>query len=125
MKKLGLCLLLLLLQGCTKQNIDPTVENELKNKAETVVEQINQDRFEQIVEEASVTFQLNATADFLKQEWEKIPDVYGKYLGIDKYYIRKLDYLYQVKVIINYENYKAQYTLGYDENLKLIGVFFK
>ena len=64
-------------------------------------------------------------AEILRHEFSKVPDVYGEFQNVDKIKMMRIESGYQVIVFINFENYKAEYSFAYDENGKVVGIYFK
>lgn len=123
MKKLVLLFCMICLCGCSSNDIPKEKEEELKQKSLTLMEYIQKGEFDKIEKYISLVVALDK--DVLRHEFSKVPDVYGKFQNVDKIEIIRIESGYQVYVFANFENYKAEYSFAYQENGKVVGIFFK
>ena len=126
MKKLILLICCMFLCACTNQSYTKE-EEALIQKAETIMHQLQKEEFERIASEFSILISPSSgnVAAAIQQGWEAVPQEYGKFLGVDHYVILHLKDATEVKIIVNYEHYKAQFTMAFLNNGKLAGLFFK
>lgn len=123
MKKLVLLFCMICLCGCSSNDIPKEKEEELKQKSLTLMEYIQKGEFDKIEKYISLVVALDK--DVLRHEFSKVPDVYGEFQNVDKIEMMKLESGYQVYVFTNFEYYKAEYSFAYDENGKVVGIYFK
>lgn len=124
MKKLVLLFCMICLCGCSSNDIPKEKEEELKQKSLMLMEYLQNGEYEKIEKEVSLAV-VSLNADVLRYEFSKVPDVYGKFQNVDKIEMMKLEAGYQVYVFTNFEYYKAEYSFAYDENGKVVGIYFK
>lgn len=121
----SIILCLVCMSGCQK-HVDKNIKAELINKAEDIMQKMLNHQYEKVIEQGATIFRIQVSAKQLESGWNSIPDVYGKYLGIDRAIITELaPNGYRIVIVVNFEKYKAQYTMAFDDELKLIGIFFK
>lgn len=124
-KLFSIILCLVCMSGCQK-HVDKNIKAELINKAEDIMQKMQNHQYEKVIEQGATIFRIQVSAKQLESGWNSIPDVYGKYLGIDRAIITELaPNGYRIVIVVNFEKYKAQYTMAFDDELKLIGIFFK
>ena len=123
MKKLIIVVLVCLLSGCS--SIDSSTKKVLESSAREIIGEVHVGKFEFIYKKSSLFFKSSISVDQLKAQWESLPDVYGEYIGVDQVVSYHIDNNYIVYVVVIYENYKQKYSLSFNENLKLIGMFLQ
>lgn len=123
MKKLVLLFCMICLCGCSS-HIPKEKKEELKAKSLMLMEYLQKGEYEKVEKEVSLAV-ISLNAEVLRYEFHKIPDVYGEFQNVDKIEMMKLEYGYQVYVFTNFEHYKAEYSFAYDENGKVVGIYFK
>lgn len=124
MKKLVLLFCMICLCGCSTHRIPKEKEEELKAKSLMLMEYLQKGEYEKVEKEVSLAV-IALNAEVLRYEFHKIPDVYGEFQNVDKIEMMKLESGYQVYVFTNFEHYKAEYSFAYDENSKVVGIYFK
>lgn len=124
MKKLVLLFCLICLCGCSSNDIPKEKKEELKQKSLMLMEYLQKGEYEKVGKEVSLAV-VGLDAEILRHEFSKVPDVYGEFQNVDKIKMMRIESGYQVIVFINFENYKAEYSFAYDENGKVVGIYFK
>lgn len=124
MKKLVLLICLICLCGCSSNDIPKEKKEELKQKSLMLMEYLQKGEYEKVGKEVSLAV-VGLDAEILRHEFSKVPDVYGEFQNVDKIKMMRIESGYQVIVFINFENYKAEYSFAYDENGKVVGIYFK
>lgn len=126
MKKIIIIACCLLLNACsTKPYTDE--EKQLIVKVEQMIEHLQQKQYDEIAKEFSILAKnpQDDIASIIKEGWESTSAEYGTFLGIDRYIFLHLKSGCEVKVIVNYEHYKAQFSINFLSNGKIAGFFFK
>lgn len=125
MMKRFLCIFALLI-CCGCQKIPEETQHALLTQSKEIVGFMNQQDFASVIGRMSLFVRTEGLDEILRKEWNSVINVYENYRGIDNISIIQLnDNFYQVKVILKFESYKMQYTLIFDENIKLCGIYFK
>lgn len=134
--RMMLCMLLLagLLFGCagSRRLSDKFDEAEVKEAAEKVIETLNSKEVETLVDEHWNAVMKNAVdAEMLKEQILPIVEELGEFEGFDKEAVTgsqdpDTEQEFAVAVIkANYEKRKAQFTISFDEDMKVAGFFIK
>lgn len=125
MKKLCIILCSMLLCACSSKTYTKE-EQQLINKAEEIMEYLQNKEYDKIVEEFSILAgPTHGLASIIQREWEMMPAEYGKFLGVDRYTILHLKSGSEVKIITNYEHYKVQFSISFLTNGKISGLHFR
>ena len=129
MKKLIKILLIviciLLLGGCgAKKLSDNYSEDKLKAAAEAVINSLNNEKYDEIEAMISEDLKKQLTADKIKEVWNSLKRR-GKYESISKIIFQeKKDYVVVVTVA-KYEKGNIQFTLSFNKDMKLVGIYLK
>lgn len=130
----GMLLLTGLFFGCagSQRLSDHFDEAEVKAAAEEVIQTLNSKEVEALVEEQWNTVMKNAVdADMLKEQIVPIVEELGEFEGFDKEAVTgakdpDTEQEFAVAVIkVKYEKRKAQFTISFDEDMKVAGFFIK
>lgn len=130
MKKIMKIILMVLcgamLVGCGVSKLsDKYSEDTLKKEVEIIIENFNEGQYEEIILKGDEVLQSKLTADALKQAWESVSPKLGSYEEISKIAFQEKDGVAVVVAIAKYENSKVQFTMSFNEDMKLVGIFMK
>ena len=124
----GMLLLTGLFFGCagSQRLSDHFDEAEVKAAAEEVIQTLNSKEVEALVEEQWNTVMKNAAdADMLKEQIVPIVEELGEFEGFGAK-DPDTEQEFAVAVIkVKYEKRKAQFTISFDEDMKVAGFFIK
>lgn len=124
-KKLLLIGVFLLLGGCSNTDVIDSEKDELIQQAEIIMEDLQAKNYEAIANKFSQFYLTKDTAKAIQEGWESQSTIYGEFIEVDRYIVTPLKDYMIVKIIVNYEQYKAQFTMTFLSNGKLAGVFFR
>lgn len=114
-----------ILAGCGASKLsDKYSEETLKASTETIIKNMDSDNFDAIEEVMSDKLKEAVPADKLKEVWGSLAKV-GKYEKLSKIVFQEKDGYAVVVAIAKFENGNIQYTLSYDTDMKLVGIFLK
>ncbi|MEG0377086.1 MAG: DUF3887 domain-containing protein [Eubacterium sp.] len=119
---------ILLLAGCSgnADELDPAFNEEvLKQSAEGVLMELNKGNFDAIAAQVDESAKSVLTAEVLKNAWEPLAEKLGTFDKVSEFKIAPKDNTATVFVISDYEKGKSQLTLGYNTNMKIIGLWVK
>lgn len=128
------CVLIGLLFGCagSQRLSDNFDEAEVKAAAESVIEILNSGEVESLVDEQwNAVMKGAADVEMLKSEIVPIVEELGEFEGFDKEAVTgskdpDTEQEFAVAVIkAKYEKRKAQFTISFDEDMKVAGFFIK
>ena len=133
MMAIGLAVLMLLtvLSACSggsasNQKLDPAFsEDTLKQSAEKVIDEWNSQEFDAIAAEVSETFTDTLTANVLTDAWTQTMPKLGEFRSIKQTETAPNNKSALVVAVAEYENGKAQFTIGFDQNRKIDNFFIK
>ena len=100
-------------------------EKDIETKIKEVINNLNNDKYDEIVNASSVALKAQLPKDKIKEAWEPLQEHLGKYKEISKISFQEKDGLAIVIAIAQYEEGKVQFTLSYDEDMKLAGIYMK
>lgn len=123
-------MILALFSGCSggsgKQELDPAFnEDTLKQAAEKVIDQWNQQDFEAMTNEAAENVKDKMTVEGFSEAWDKYMPKLGAFVKITQEEVGPNNEYALVIVVAEYANGKAQYTIGFDQEMKLNNFFIK
>lgn len=130
MKKLyRICLVMLcgiMFIGCGASKLSSNYsEDKLKKASEEIIANLNDEKYDQIVEKGNDKFKKALPGDKIKTAWEKLNKNIGKYDSISKIVYQESDGVAIVVANAKYEKGNVQFTLSYDKDMKLVGIFVK
>ncbi|MEG0799531.1 MAG: DUF3887 domain-containing protein, partial [Bacilli bacterium] len=100
-------------------------EEELKSSVEEIIDDFNNEKYEDIVLRGSEEIQAQLTADQLEQAWNTVGIDLGAYKELSKVAYTEKDDIATVIAIAKYENKKIQFTISYDKDMNLCGIYMK
>lgn len=103
-------------------------ENTVYQQAQTVVEDLNNADFNAIYELSNAKLKKALSVQQLKENWEKM-DV-GSFQEISRYYATEMDSLIQqdyavCEVLAVYSQHTVTFTISFDTDMKLAGLYMK
>lgn len=114
-----------MLGGCGASKLsDNYNENKLKESSEKLIDCFNNEKYDNIVDGMDDSLKKQVSSDQLKEAWSNFKKV-GKYKSISKIIFQEKNSIAIVVVIAQYENSNVQFTLSYNKDMKLVGVYFK
>lgn len=130
---IGLAVLMLLtvLSACSggsasNQKLDPAFsEDTLKQEAEKIIVEWNNQEFDTIAAETADNVKDKLTADVLKDAWDQTMPELGKFSSVKQTETAPNNNSALVVAVAEYENGKAQFTIGFDQNMKIDNFFIK
>ena len=115
-----------MLVGCGAGKLSDNFNEEtLKSEAEAIIDNFNNNQYEEIINKGDENLKSQLTADQLKEVWEQVAPKLGDYDGISKIAFKEKDGTVAVVALAKYENSKAQFTMSFNEDMQLIGIFLK
>ncbi|OPJ60952.1 DUF3887 domain-containing protein [Clostridium oryzae] len=101
-------------------------EKKLKAGTETVAKNLDEHKYQAIVDSFTPKLRKKLAADQLKQAWEGLGDV-GKYNSISKLFFQeqKKDQYVTVVAIAKYEKKNIQLTVSFNKDMELVGLYMK
>lgn len=126
MKKWYIIICCFFLIACNAQELTEK-EQRILEKAQQVMLDLQEHNYEAIADEFSM-FTHNSKqeiAEIIQDGWEMMSEKYGELMIVDRYQVNAMDSEYEVKIITNHENYKAQLSIVFLENEKIIGLYLK
>lgn len=119
----GCCLVMLL--GCQKSNVSKEKQDSVKALANQVIDLLNQKDYAAI--EAMGDEQLKEVnlAEAIQKSWEPALTQIGAFVDYGTYSFASKDDMVTVVVISKYENSKVQFTITFNNNDELTGLYFK
>lgn len=130
MKKLKVLLVIMLtcigIVGCSSSKLDPAYDEEkLKSDSQGIVHMFCNEEYDKIVEKMTKDMESSITSDKLKEVWEPLKTKLGKFESISKEAVVGKQDLATVVVLAEFENGKAQFTITYNKDMKLEGLYIK
>ena len=114
------------LTGCGIGKLsDKYSEDTLKKEVEGIIDNFNNGQYEDIIAKGDEVLQSKLRSDQLKDVWEGISPKLGSYEEISKIAFQEKDGIAVVVAIARYENSKVQFTMSFNEDMKLVGIYIK
>lgn len=115
----------LLLTGCGS-SLDKSYDKDvLKEKATEVVQYLDSENYDALLAMGDANMSQPSLKDKLKEAWVPHKAGLGAFQDYDTFDYGGKDGMAIVVVVANYEQHKVQFTITFDKELKLAGLFFK
>lgn len=112
--------------GCSDKSISEDYDEEnLKSDALEVVNMLCEGKYGEIVKNMSSTMQEQIDDKKLETVWEPIEDKLGEFKEVSKEVITEKDGLAIVGLVGDFENGKAQFTITFNKEGVLEGLYIK
>lgn len=116
----------IIIVGCGNQKLSSNYsEEKLKAAAEETINNLNNNKYDEIVNGSRASLKAQLPKDKIKEAWEPLQEHLGKYKEISKISFQEKDGIAIVVAIVQYEEGKVQFTLSYDEDMKLAAIYMK
>lgn len=130
MKKFKLLLIMAIasvtLVGCSSSKLsDAYDENEVKVSAKEVVQLLNDEDYEGIEALMSDNLKSAASVDDIKAAWQPLKESKGEFDSISKETVVGNEGYATAAVMAKYKNGSVTFTLTFNEELKLEGIYMK
>ncbi|MDZ5252622.1 DUF3887 domain-containing protein [Clostridium sp. LIBA-8841] len=100
-------------------------EEDLKAASEEVVNYLVEGKYEDIVDMGSDELKKILTKEQIEEAYTGLSSKLGNYEEIKKILFKETEEGVAVAVIAKYENGKAQFTLGFNKEIKLTAIYMK
>lgn len=100
-------------------------EDDLKAASEEVVNYLVEGKYEDIVDMGSDELKKILTKEQIEEAYTGLSSKLGNYEEIKKILFKETEEGVAVAVIAKYENGKAQFTLGFNKEIKLTAIYMK
>lgn len=121
-----LILSLFILVGCGAPKLSEDFkEEELKSAAEEIIADFNAEKYDDVISNGTEEIKSQLTANQLEQAWNTVGKDLGNYEELSKVVYTEKDGIATVIAIAKYENKKIQFTISYDKDMKLCGIYMK
>lgn len=123
---LSLMVCIFMLAGCSAGKLsDKYNEEDLKNAAEEVITNLNDKNYDDIFEGSSEELKNDLPDNKLKEAWEGFSENIGDYDSISKMtFAEKNGYAVAI-VNVKYTNKKVTFTLSFNSDMRLSGIYMK
>lgn len=112
---------MVLLAACGNK-VDEETENTYVEKAEAIVHYLNEGKFDQVFDKLNASMQSQVTAEQLA-EIKPVLEASGDYEGIEKQSVEEKDNIKVVVIVGKHSEENRIYTVSYDENDEIAGLF--
>lgn len=125
-KVLTMMLCLLMFAGCSEGKLsDDYSEDELKARAEEVINKLNDKNYSGILENSSDELKNSLPDNKLQEAWEGFSKDIGNYDSITKMTVAEKNGYGVVIANTKYESKKLTFTLSFNKEMKLSGIYMK
>ena len=117
----GSLLVVLLLAACGNK-VDEETASKYVDKAEGIVKLLNNEKYDEIYEQLNASMKSQLSADQLA-EIKPVLDASGAYEGIEKQSVEEKDGMNIVVIVGKHSEENRIYTITYDTNDEIAGLF--
>lgn len=112
--------------GCGASKLSSNYsEEKLKSSVQDVIDNLNSEKYDDIVKTGSQELKEKLSTEQLKESWVKMKEKLGGFDSITKEVFAEKDGNAVVIVIAKYEKGSAQFTISYNKSMEMIGIFMK
>jgi len=122
-KIISTILVIMMFAGCGASKLSSDFSQEkLKSSVETVIDNLNNEKYDDIVKNGSQDLKSKLTAEQLKNSWSNMKDKVGDFDSISKEVFTDRDGNATVIVAAKYEKGNVQFTVSYNKSTEIIGI---
>ncbi len=130
MEKLKLLIITMIvglgLVGCTNSKLSPVYdEGKLKADSQEIVQMFCNEEYDKIISKMTDSVATQISAKQLEEVWSPMEGKLGKFKSISKEDVVGQENLATVVTIAQFENGKVQFTITYNEEMELEGLYLK
>lgn len=130
MKKLKLLLIMALgcigLVGCSSSKLSEVFnEEKLKTTSQEIIQMLYNEEYDKIEEQMSQELKDAGATQQIKDAWSTVSGKLGAFDSYEKEAVVGKENNATVVTISKFENGKIQFTISYNEDMKLIGFYIK
>ena len=130
MKRLKLLLVMVLsfvsLVGCSSNKLsDAFDEEKLKTSSQEIIQMLCNEDYDKIEEKSSKELIDAGVIEKLREVWQSVAEKLGTFDSCEKQVVIGKDNQATVVTIAKFKDGKAQFTITYNEDMKLIGFYIK
>lgn len=115
----------LMLGGCGAAKLGKEYnKDKLKKAAENVIQNMNDEDYDSVINGMRDDLKKSISKDQLKSAWSKYKGI-GKFNSVSKMIFAEKNNVAIVIAIAKYDKSNVQFTLSYDKNMKLVGIYIK
>lgn len=129
MRRLSKLLLIILcitmLGGCGAKKLSGAYsEDKLKAASEEIITDLNNGKYDDVVAKSNSNLKEKVPSSKLEEVWSNFKN-YGKYDSISKIAFQEKDNYAVVVAVAKYEKGNIKFTLSFNENIELVGIYMK
>lgn len=114
-----------MLGGCGAKKLSSAYsEDKLKAASEEIINDLNNEKYDDVVAKLNKDLKKGLPASKLKEVWSNFKNL-GKYDSISKMVFQEEKDCVVVVSIAKYEKGKVQFTLSFNKNMELVGIYMK
>lgn len=112
--------------ACSSQKLsDKYNEDELHSTTENLIDQMNNKDFNAVASQVDESIKDQLSADILENAWTTYFQNVGKFESISKMVFQEKDDMAIVVAVAKYAEKDVQYTITYNTDLKIMGLYMK
>lgn len=116
----------LFLIGCGPKTLSANYnEDVLREASEIIIDQLNNEEYNEIVDNAGETIKNDESAEVIKKAYDSIKESAGEFEAIDKMSFQEKNGYAVVVSIANFEKRNVQFIFSFDKEVKLVEIFMK
>ncbi|MCD2500690.1 DUF3887 domain-containing protein [Clostridium sp. NSJ-145] len=125
-KVLSIILCLFMFVSCSAGKLsDAYNEDEVKAAAEEVINELNDKNYDGILEDSSDELKISLPDNKLQETWEGFSKDIGKFNSISNMTLAEKNGYAVAITNVKYDNKKVTFTLSFNKEMKLAGIYMK
>ncbi|WP_373898689.1 DUF3887 domain-containing protein [Haloimpatiens sp. FM7315] len=120
-----LCVAMIFSCGCGAKKLSASYsEDKLKTASEEIIKDLNDEKYEEVTDKLSKDIKDKLPASKLEEVWDKYKEM-GDYQSISKIAFQEKDNYAVVVAVAKFKEGKVIFTLSYNKDMELVGIFIK
>ena len=116
----------MMLVGCGSNELSEKFDETLiKEEVQAIIHNLNNNNYEEVISKGDSILQKELSVNELKDVWEDVSEDLGSFVELVSVSCEEKNNIAGATVIAKYENSRAQFSMSFNEEMKLVGIYMR